>query len=88
MKVVKVKYTRQDFYKIVNNLILIRNTAIYYFINGERHCETGRSIISMSGDGEFFYKGIFYGDDNNFTNKSWKKFVKKQKRQEKLEIFI
>lgn len=35
----------------------------------------------------YYYKDCFYGNDKNFTNKSWKKFAKKLKHEEKLRIF-
>lgn len=34
----------------------------------------------------FWYKGICY--INNYTNKTWKKFIKELKREEELKIFL
>ena len=58
-----------------------------YYINGKLHRENGPAIDCKSGYKEWFYKNRYYGKNNSFTNKTWKKKVKELKYLESLEIF-
>ena len=57
-----------------------------WYINGYLHREDGPAIIYNSGKTYFYYKGNEY--DNNFTIKTWKKFIENLKREEELKIFL
>lgn len=98
MKVLKFNYFKQSF--IRNNCIIIKEDSLknYFYIcfikNGKIHNENFSAMISSYKDYDgfsnlskyFFYKDSKYLHD--YTNKKWKKFVRKLKRSEKLKVFL
>jgi hypothetical protein len=57
-------------------------------INGCEHREDGPAVEFVNGNKHWYYKNKYYGANDDFTIKSWKKKVKELKREEKLKIFI
>ena len=47
-----------------------------YYLNDQLHRENGPAIECPSGNKLWYLNGKCYGFKNDFTNKSWKKFVK------------
>ena len=47
-----------------------------YIKNGLRHREDGPAVEWNDGYKEWWLNNKHYGSNNDFTNKSWKKFVK------------
>lgn len=45
-------------------------------INGFWHRENGPAFLSLNGDKAWYYKDTCYGDNNDFTINSWKRFIK------------
>ena len=85
MKVIKIL----TIYNIQNNFtgICQTKTRIFYFKNGEHHNKNGSAIQHLSDTKNWwYYKGKYYGA-NDFTNKTWKKKVKRLNLEEKLRIF-
>jgi hypothetical protein len=79
------------FYKYTNNINYLNKiynnklTAIYkeydsitFFKNVKEHNSKNASFIAKSGFKQFCLNGKSYGDDNDFTKESWRKFVKMQ----------
>lgn len=88
MKLIIVSKT---FFININNLHLcivyyLMDKTISFINNSEFHRKDGPAIVSPIMI-LWYYKGKFYGGDDVFTNYSWKKKVKKLKREEKLRIF-
>jgi hypothetical protein len=75
------------FYKS-KNLYKIRKlslTAIYdnfyyvqFFKNGKNDNAKNAAYIDDSGYKEFYLNGKLYGDEDDFTKESWRRFVKLQ----------
>jgi hypothetical protein len=78
---------KQNFYyrdKIINNNL----SAIYcysynkytyniiFFKNGKHHNTKNAAFVRDGGYKSFYLNRIFYGNQNNFTKKSWHRFVK------------
>ena len=97
MKVIKTKQRTPNIF--INNAVLI--TARQYLItfcffkNNKIHNSKFYAVIGIDLPNHqptvvyaYYYKNDFYGNDNNFTNKSWKKKVKQLKQEEKLKVFI
>jgi hypothetical protein len=55
---------------------------------GKYHNENHAAWIWKDGNKDWYYKDKYYGENNDFTNETWKKKVKELKREEKLQIFI
>lgn len=89
MKVISNRFEYIKFVQI-QKIIFITDDYICFYKNNHTHRENGPAIIPFSKvcDIEWTYKSDCYGYGKDFTNKSWKKFVKKLKRKEKLKIFI
>ena len=68
-------------YFICGKYSRINKPAIIY---KKTACTVRRDATNYS----WFYKGEYYGGDNDFTNKSWRKKVKELKRKEILSVFI
>jgi hypothetical protein len=49
---------------------------ITFFTNGKRHNNKNAASIGNTGFKEFSLNGKLYGNQNDFTKKSWRKFVK------------
>ena len=49
---------------------------IAYYLNGKLHRTDGPAIEEKFGNKEWYLNGKRYGYDDDFTNKSWIRFVK------------
>ena len=96
MKVFKFKSSNKFyFYKL--NAVCIMNSddkrpfaKIIFYKNGKFHNKNNASIIYHGIyyiSRSWYYKGFYYGYDNDFTNSSWKKKVKQIKQELKMSIF-
>ena len=47
-----------------------------WYKNGELHREDGPAIEYATGDKEWWLNNKYYGYNNDFTNESWKRFIK------------
>jgi hypothetical protein len=70
-----------SFLKILDNKL----TAIYssfnsveFYKNGSYHNTKNNAYIKFDRYKEFYLNGKFYGNQNDFTKQSWRKFVKMQ----------
>jgi hypothetical protein len=86
MKVIISYYYFNNF----TGIIIDSDRDIVFYKNGKYHRENGPAINAYNTNGAFswYYKGVFWGSDDDFTIKSWKKKVKELKRKERLNIFI
>lgn len=78
-------YVPDDFTGVCKVLTL---NQIRHYQNGELHRDDGPAIEEEDSYIQWFYKGYYYGYNNNFTNKTWKRKVKELKREEEFKIFI
>ena len=72
-----------DFYRIKilkNNLTSICHNDAYicFFKNGEAHNYKNACYINILGLKQFCLNNMSYGYNNDFTKKSWRRFVKLQ----------
>lgn len=51
----------------------------WWYKNGQLHREDGLAIDILNGGKAWYLNDKKYGDNNDFTNESWIKFVKEQK---------
>ena len=84
---------------VPNNYWLIKNgftgiailqsvSEICFYKNARIHNKKGPArIIYNKSRKTYFYKGFSYGDENNFTNKNWIKYIKESERIRKLSLF-
>lgn len=90
MKVIKLKYvsgyyTLYNFHPDITIIIIDGCNDIVYYNNSEYHNENGPAIIHCGYNSwAYYYKCKYYGDDYEFTKKSWKNKIK---REEKLKMF-
>ena len=62
-----------------NNLTAIYfDYNVWFFKDGKYHNNKNASYINYNGFKEFFLNSKYYGNEYNFTKKSWRKFVKLQ----------
>jgi hypothetical protein len=81
-----MKFYKEDsvnfFYwdKIKNNKlsVIYFSHNIWFFKNGKMYNNKNASYIRFDGYKKFYLNNNFYGDNNDFTKKSWRKFVKLQ----------
>ena len=61
----------------MNNYIKIdsHGNKVWYK-NGKYHREDGPAIEYATGDKEWWLNNKYYGYNNDFTNESWKRFIK------------
>lgn len=57
------------------------------YVNGVIHKEDGPAIEYENGTCSWYYKGVCYSWDNDFTVETWIIFVENLKREEELKIF-
>ncbi len=77
-------YKEKTYYKYYMYLIFDdKLTAIYcdiastfFYTNGYENNIKNASYISKNDYKEFCLNGIYYGNNNNFTKSSWRRFVK------------
>lgn len=86
MKVIKVQ--RISVFEINSCVLISGSNLISFYKNKKLHNEYGFAIVYKNVFGDWYYKGDYYGGDNNFTIKSWKQKVKELKYLESLKIFI
>jgi hypothetical protein len=79
------KHNRVDylfFYKIIDNKLnaVYQNMAnnAMFFKNGIRHNSKNTALIFINGRKEFILNNRCYGNQNDFTKQSWRRFVKLQ----------
>jgi hypothetical protein len=60
------------------------NKYIWFFKEGKYHNNKNASYINYNGCKQFCLNDIFYGNQNDFTKKSWCKFA----RDLKLRAFL
>jgi hypothetical protein len=80
------KDNRYSYFYYYNKIITNKLNAIYFdsftitfFKNAVFHSFKNASYIKYDGYYKDFYlNGIFYGDHNKFTKKSWRRFCKLQ----------
>jgi hypothetical protein len=58
--------------------IYINDYVVVFFKNGLYHSNKNAAHINNHGHKEFYLNNQFYGDQNNFTKESWRRFVKLQ----------
>ena len=80
---IKISKNSTKFYYVNNVLHREDGPAIedvngnkYWYKNGLLHREDGPAIEKVSGYNSWNLNGKQYGIDNDFTNESWKKFIK------------
>lgn len=76
--------------KLIAVSILPNSSFIIFIKNGMWHNTMNYAFYhnySMGIGKSFYYKDIKYESDNGFTIKSWKKYVKKLRQEERLKIF-
>lgn len=62
--------------------------TIRFYKNGRLHREDGPAVLYYGGMyKDWFYKDKYYGENNIYTNKSWKQKTKELKYLESLNIF-
>ena len=69
-------YMNNELHREDGPAIEYANGDKHWFKNGKRHREEGPAIEYFWGSKEWYLNGKFYGDDDDFTNESWKKFIK------------
>ena len=75
---------KSDFYwqNILDNrltvILLDYYNAVLFYKNGKENNTKNASYITKSGYKQFHLNGEYYGNRNNFTKQSWRKFVKMQ----------
>ena len=52
------------------------NGTKYWYKNGEFHREDGPAIEFFTGLKKWYLNNVYYGVNEDFTNKSWKRFIK------------
>jgi hypothetical protein len=62
----------------VNKLTTIYydNIAIRFFKNGKYHNNKNVCYVHKEGYKYFYLDGKYYGDQDKFTKKSWRRFIK------------
>lgn len=48
----------------------------FYYLNSKLHREDGPAIEYITGETDWCLNGEYYGYDDEFTNESWKRFIK------------
>ena len=48
----------------------------YWYKNGKLHRKDGPAIENAYGHKEWYLNGYYFGSNYDFTNESWKRFVK------------
>jgi hypothetical protein len=74
-----------DFYHykiMINNLTSIYTDSYYirFYKNGKKHNSKNFAFINKNcyGRGRYFLNGEDYGNQDNFTKQSWRRFTKLQ----------
>jgi len=87
MKVISIKKFYADF-KSYTGIVINNYDFFIFYKNGFFHCKNGPATEYLNGSKGWYYKGRFYGYDNDFTIKSWKEKIKQLKHEKKLKIFL
>jgi hypothetical protein len=58
--------------------IYINDYVVVFFKNGLYYSNKNAAHINNHGHKEFYLNNQLYGDQNNFTKESWRRFVKLQ----------
>ncbi len=81
MKFYRDKYPYIFWYKIKDyklTTIYYDNIVIRFFKNGKYHNNKNACYVHKEGYKYFYLYGKYYGDQDKFTKKSWRRFVKMQ----------
>lgn len=73
---------KDGFYHCETGPATINSDEKQWFINGELHREDGPAVERSNGEKEWCYKDECHGFNNDFTVKSWKKYIEKLKAKE------
>ena len=81
-----MKFYREDknnyeyWNKIIRNKLnaIYHSESVWFFKSGKHHNFKNASYFNYNGYKEFSLNGKLYGYENDFTKKSWRKFVKIQ----------
>jgi hypothetical protein len=85
MKFYKDTINRFYWHKIINNKLTCSyhltspyniSIAIEFYKNGQNHNSKNAAKIYNNGNKYFYLNGKYYGDQNDFTKQSWRKFTK------------
>lgn len=98
MKVICIEKYSNMIYSFNNfKLIVISTGIIRFYKNSLLHNINGPAIIRFPNvhtnymfrnKKEWYYNDKYLGSNQVFSNKSWKKYIKELKREERLKIFI
>ena len=67
--------------------IICKNGTKIWYLNDLQHREDGPAVEYANGECSWFYKGKYYGFNDEFTNETCKEKVKELKYLESLNIF-
>lgn len=93
MKVIKIKYYDEvgfyNYYEFISftAIAIDINLSICFYKNNRIHRKNGPAIFFENNEKQWWYEDAQYGYNNDFTNKTWVKFIKNKKHLEKMEIF-
>jgi len=73
-----VYYLNGNFHREDGPAVEWANGDKSWWLNGKLHRECGPAVIFVDGEKQWLLNGKCYGENNDFTIKSWKKFVKLQ----------
>ena len=72
----KAWYKNGKFHREDGPAIVYSNGDKHWYKNGKLHREDGPAVEWANGNNIWYLNDIFYGKNDDFTNKSWFKFVK------------
>jgi hypothetical protein len=83
MKFYRDKFNIFYLHKIINNnltaiLFYDFTKSTQFFKNGKKHNSKKAAYISTYGTKQFYLNDKYYGHQDNFIKKTWRKFVKLQ----------
>lgn len=96
MKVVKLKtyiFRSANF----TGISILLDGTIRFYKNNKLHNKNGPAIIRFPNvktnvftrnKKEWYYQNRYFGSNHSFSNKSWKKYIKELRQEEKLRIFL
>lgn len=99
MKVIAInKYQLNRLFYLNNfTFVLILFDSIRFYKNNKLHNKNGPAIIRFPNvktnvltrnKKEWYYQNRYFGSNHSFSNKSWKKYIKELRQEEKLRIFL
>ena len=70
-----VYYLKGEFHRTDGPAIEFANGDKRWYLNGELHREDGPAMEWVDGGKEWYLNDVCYGQNDDFTHKSWIKFV-------------